>query len=131
MYDVTVRGQAEDAVSISDNLIAFGQESGLTATQASLVGLMAEEAVVRIAQYNGGSAPLDIDVLCRILDDDILLSLRDDGKPFDAVTAKNMETAGDAFDNITVMRRIAKQVDYVRTLGLNNTVVLLDRKESP
>lgn len=131
VYDVTVRGQAEDAVSISNNLIAFGQKSGLTATQASLVGLMAEEAVVRIARYNGGSAPLDIDVLCRILDDDILLSLRDDGKPFDAVTAKNMETAGDAFDNITVMRRIAKQVDYVRTLGLNNTVVLLDRKESP
>jgi putative MATE family efflux protein len=129
VYDVTVHGQAADAVSVSDQLIGFGRKEGLGETQAALVGLMAEEAVERITRYNAGAAPMDIDVLCRLLPEQIILSFRDNGRPFDGAAAQDLEAGGGAFDNAAVMRNIAEKVDYVRTLGLNNTVVLLDRKE--
>lgn len=84
LYDATIRVRAEDAVNVSSDLIAFGRENGLGETQAGLMGLMAEEAAINIMEYNEGGAPLELDILCRIRSGDIILSLRDDGKPFDA-----------------------------------------------
>lgn len=127
LYDVTIRGRAEDAVAASSALIAFGKENGLGETQAGLMGLMAEEAAVNIMEYNEGGPPLELDLLCRIRPGDIILSLRDDGKPFDAMALKPGEEECFRCDSIAVMNRIAKSVEYARTLGLNNTVIQLER----
>ncbi len=123
VYDVSAK--AKDAVELSKGLIAFGKLHKLTEKQANFLGLLAEEAAVNISQFNGEQKDLALDVLCRIDENNILLSLRDDGKALDLFSAQ--EEDGLALDNITVMKRVAKKVEYSRTLGLNSTVLFLER----
>ncbi|MEG0495682.1 MAG: MATE family efflux transporter [Eubacterium sp.] len=129
LYDVTIHSQIEDAVTISDQLIDFACTHGIDPTTSNLVGLMAEEAVVNITSYNRGEKPLEIDIACRIKPEFIFLSLRDDGKPFDMMTVSPKEKDHFQCDSITIINKIAKNVDYARMIGLNNTVIMLERKE--
>jgi putative MATE family efflux protein len=131
VYNGTIHGNAEDAAALAKGLIDFCHEQGLGKT-AMLVGLAAEEAAMSITAFNENAKPLEMDVLCRINQHDVILSLRDDGKAFDAMRAP-LEKNDDGeikLDNITVLKRIAKKVDYVRNLGLNNTVILLEKKDN-
>ena len=56
----------------------------------------------------------------------MILSLRDDGRPFDAMLLEPEEE--ERFGNISVMNKIADEVSYSRTLGLNSTLVILSRE---
>lgn len=129
LFDVTIHSETQDAVAVSDSLIAFGRENGLNEVQANQLGLMAEEAAVNIIEYNDGERHMEMDILCRIRLRDILLSLRDDGSPFDTMALKPQEEGSFRCDGITVINSIAKSVEYARTLGLNSTVVVLEREE--
>ncbi len=124
VYDVSINSGSEEAVALSQGLIAFGKEHNLSAKNATFLGLLAEEAAVNISQYNKNQQNLTIDVLCRIDEKNILLSLRDDGKALDMFSAKDDDNL--VLDNITVMKKIAKKLEYSRTLGLNSTVMLLE-----
>ena len=125
-YDVTIKSGVKGAVDVSEELIGFCQKHGLDGTTSSLVGLMAEEASVSIASQNEGGRPVDVDILCRLRPDSVILSLRDDGRPFDAMLLEPEEE--ERFGNISVMNKIADEVSYSRTLGLNSTLVILSRE---
>ena len=62
-----------------------------------------------------------IDVIVRNNADNILISIKDTGVDFKPVVEKdNLE-----FDNISVLNKIADNVDYSRVLGLNSTVITI------
>lgn len=127
VYDVTIQSGVQDAVDVSKAILSFGRGHGLSESQANLLGLMAEEAAVSITNFNQGAKKANIDILCRIEPSMALLSLRDDGKPFDAMLLEPGEE--EQFGNISMMNKIADDVAYTRALGLNSTVVVLKRKE--
>lgn len=127
VYDVTIQSGVQNAVDVSKAIISFGREHGLSDSQANLLGLMAEEAAISITRFNRDEKKANIDILCRIEPSIVLLTLRDDGKPFDAMLLEPGEE--DQFGNISMMNKIADDVSYMRALGLNNTVVELKRKD--
>ncbi len=125
VYDVSIKGSANDAVALSEGLISFGKEQNLTESQANLLGLLAEDAAVNIMAYNQTQKDIELDILCRIDKENIILSLRDDGEALDMFSVQEEDAF--ALDNITVMKRVAKKVEYAHTLGLNTTVLTLER----
>lgn len=136
VFDVSLRATEDDAVGVSEEVIAFGRANGLDDTMANTVGLMVEEAVVNIAEANapGDRArrtpgevpdPVGVDVLVRIDPPEIRIAVRDGGVTLDALAPPR--DGADDFSGIRVMRAMAERVEYARTLGLNDTLVLLDR----
>lgn len=135
LFDGSLRATKTDAVGVSTEVIAFARANGLDDAMANTVGLMVEEAVVNIAETNascdrGCSAseaadPVGVDVLVRIDPDEIRIAVRDGGVALDALTAPR--GSAEEFTGITVMRAMAERVEYARTLGLNDTLVLLSR----
>lgn len=126
IYDVSIESGVKGAVDVSEELIGFCRKHGLNETKSNLVGLMAEEAAASIASQNGGGKAADVDILCKLRPDSVILSLRDDGRPFDAMLLEPEEE--ERFSNISIMNKIADEVSYSRTLGLNSTLVVLSRE---
>lgn len=60
-----------------------------------------------------------IDVIVKIDDDSILISIKDPGIEFNPVVKKEELK----FDNISVLNKIADKIEYARVLGLNSTVI--------
>lgn len=60
-----------------------------------------------------------IDIIVKINNDSILISIKDPGIEFNPVVENdNLE-----FDNISVLNKIADKIEYARVLGLNSTVI--------
>ena len=139
LFDVSLRATAEDAVAVSIEVIAFAQSSKIDDATANTIGLMVEEAVVSIAETNAvkgysrmmspaAEAPVVVDVLVRIDTQTIRIGIRDGGVALDALSV-GADCDG-CFSGIEVMRAMAESVEYARTLGLNNTLILLDRNQA-
>lgn len=62
-----------------------------------------------------------IDVLVKIQEEHILVSIKNQGVEFNPVIENdNLE-----FDNISVLNKIADKIDYAGVLGLNSTVITI------
>ena len=56
----------------------------------------------------------------------ILISIKDTGVDFNPVVEEdNLE-----FDNISVLNKIADEIEYSRVLGLNSTEIIIKNKNS-
>lgn len=126
IFDATIKGNLADAVNISHEISEFCSENNISEKNANFMGILAEEAVAHIKNYNDTEKEVCIDIMCKFTFDKILLSLRDDGKPFNTtlLEPENQEK----FSNIHMISSIAEDLEYTRTLGLNNTVIILSRQ---
>ena len=86
---------------------------------SALVSLAIEEMLVNIININDNIDA--IDVIVRDNDDNILISIKDNGIDFNPV----IENDDLKFDNISVLNKIADKIDYSRVLGLNSTVITI------
>ncbi len=123
VFDVTVRSNNLNAVNISQVLIEFCRENNLNQNTSNIIGVAVEEALVNIMNYNDKNE-VETDVICRITDTQVLLSLRDNGKPLNPTIfdAENQEQ----FTNTQLILSIASSVNHANTLGLNNTVIAVN-----
>ena len=79
--------------------------------------------VEHIRRFNGENAP-QIDLFCKVLDDRVILSVRDNGAIFDPAKVDD-DTQG--LTNLKMIRSVADKVEYTRVIGLNNMLVELGR----
>jgi anti-sigma regulatory factor (Ser/Thr protein kinase) len=115
VFEHTINGNVDEAVSLSRDVQEYlsGNKS------AALVSMAIEEMLVNI--INNNETVNTIDVIVRNNADNILISIKDTGVDFNPVVEKdNLE-----FDNISVLNKIADNVDYSRVLGLNSTVITI------
>lgn len=124
VYDASLKAQTNSSAEISENLIRLCLENGESDTTSSFVGILVEEMIENIKSFNKNNNELEIDVICRILLNEIILSIRDNGEPLESDITTG---APDDFTNIYMISRIADNVEYSRTLGLNNTVLTIRR----
>ena len=88
----------------------------------TVVSLAIEEMLVNIINTNKNDNDT-IDVIVRDNSDNILISIKDTGIDFNPVIEnENLE-----FDNISVLNKIADKIDYSRVLGLNSTVIIINK----
>lgn len=115
VFEYTIEGDVKEAVDLSHEMQEYlsGNKS------STLVALAIEEMLVNIIEINES---IDfIDVIVRNNEENILISIKDTGIEFNPVIEnENLE-----FDNISVLNRIADNIDYSRVLGLNSTVITI------
>ena len=117
--DFTINADINEAVGLSSQIKEYlGDDSVSTRT-----GLVVEEILTNIIKLNDTSRT--IDVYLKNSEEEIILSIKDDGieyNPIVEIDSQELE-----FDNITVLNKIADNVDYTRVLGLNNTVITIKK----
>ncbi len=119
LFDASLKPEAEQAAGISDSIIAFCNDNGIAGKTADYAGVLAEETVEHIRNFNLDKKQPKIDLICRITDEEVILSVRDNGEAFDAATVDD----GEEFTNLKVINSLADDVDYSRALGLNNMLI--------
>ena len=123
MFDVSLEAKKADAVSVSESISTFCLENSVSEQKAKYAGLLAEEAVEHIRRFNTEKVP-QIDLFCKVLDDRVILSVRDNGVIFDPA---NVDDDTEEFSNLKMINSVADKVEYTRVIGLNNMLVELGR----
>ena len=125
MFDASLRPEAEQASQIADKVIGFCNNNGITGQTADYAGVLAEECVEHIRRFNSDKKQPRIDLICRVTDSAVILSVRDNGETFDSSTVVSTD---EEFSNLKIINTLADKVSYTRALGLNNTLITIGRK---
>ena len=129
-YDVSVDANIDNASIISKEIAAFALINKIDNKNAQIIALASEEYVSNIIEY-GYKSKLHkqnyIDVNLKIIDDKLLLRIRDDGMPFDP-TKYEFDSDGEKYmtSGINLVSKLTEKVSYMRVLSLNNTVIEMD-----
>lgn len=121
-YNFSVRMQNTELVRLSKE--AGDWVTGrLTTKQGTMTCLALEEMLTGIAMANSGSDDV-IDVSLRETDNEIVISIRDMGTGFNP-TVRDPELDYE-FDNAAVLGKIASNIEFDRSLGMNATRIHLN-----
>jgi anti-sigma regulatory factor (Ser/Thr protein kinase) len=125
--DITVR-EMGDVEEVSVQVIDFCRMRGIDRRRAFFAGLALEEMAGNIVEhgYQMDSRPkhsIDIRVIHR--EEDVILRMRDDCRPFDPSKRELLLEPEDKAHNIGIrmIYRIAKEVEYKNLLGCNALTV--------
>ena len=118
VFEYTINSSIEEAVKLSSQVQDYIKDT----KTGTVVSLAIEEMLVNIINTNNNDNDT-IDVIVRDNSDNILISIKDTGIDFNPVIEnENLE-----FDNISVLNKIADKIDYSRVLGLNSTVIIINK----
>lgn len=118
VFEYTINSSIEEAVKLSSQVQDYIKDT----KTGTVVSLAIEEMLVNIINTNKNDNDT-IDVIVRDNSDNILISIKDTGIDFNPVIEnENLE-----FDNISVLNKIADKIDYSRVLGLNSTVIIINK----
>ncbi len=126
--DITVTGSDESAVNVSERIIKYCLDEGMSASDANAMGIAAEEIVSNIGKYGYSEKDKkDIDICLSKTADSFYMRIRDDGIPFDPVSYKSEEK--EAIGGLDLIRKLAVKISYMRTISLNNTIIEIRQPE--
>jgi anti-sigma regulatory factor (Ser/Thr protein kinase) len=129
MLDLTIMSSIEHAVGVSEKTIEFLDKGGIEIRLCNKVGMVLEEMAVNTARYGykQGKKQNYIDIRIKILEEEIIIVLRDDGEYFDPTKYSDSEKEEKSYlvGGIELVNAIAKKVEYSRVLGLNNTTITI------
>ena len=128
LWEVSIPAEVEAAAGVSEQVIAFGRQNDLPPTLSNRIGIAIEEMAVNTAIYGKAkSKNTRLDIRVRLTDDQVIISLRDNGIPFDPSLTLRQEESSLAYGGIEIARRIANKFEYSHHLGFNVTVLVFDR----
>lgn len=128
LWEVSIPAEVEAAVGVSEQVIAFGRQNGLPPVLSNRIGIAIEEMAVNTAIHGKAkNRNTRLDIRVRLTDDQVIISLRDNGIPFDPSLAPKQEESSLAYGGIELARRIASKFEYSHHLGFNATVLAFDR----
>ena len=128
MLDLTIISSVEEAVGVSQKTSEFLSNSGVEAKLCNKVGMAIEEMAVNTALYGYKRGKRNyIDIRIKILAEEIVIILRDDGDFFDPTKYSDSEKEETDYliGGIELVKTIAQKVEYSRVLGLNNTTITI------
>jgi Na+-driven multidrug efflux pump/anti-sigma regulatory factor (Ser/Thr protein kinase) len=127
--DVTIPASLSDAETLSAMIVDFGKSEGLDEAMSTRLGVAAEEMSVNTIKHGYGAGTKHfIDIAVNVTDDDVILTLRDDGRPFNPTTYGPGEAEDFVWRGIDVVKAISDRVEYSYSLGFNNSAVYLKRQ---
>ena len=120
--DVTVRGE-EEVVSVADRVQSFCKGHGIDRKRSYYAALFLEEMAGNIVTHGFSKDKKDHTVDIRVVhkDDRVILRIKDDCRPFDPSTRKDITDPGDVTKNIGIrmIYKLAGDIEYKNMLGLN------------
>ena len=118
-YDFTVSMNMNDAVKLSTDVHEW-LKTLLGPSTAMKTALALEEMLTGIVMANRESNDV-IDVVMRKEKDEIIISIRDMGVGFNPVVED--ENLRLEYDNTYVLQKIASEMKYDRSIGMNSTLI--------
>ena len=123
-YDVTINNDPADASRLSQEVEEYALKHNISQRDASMIALGAEEIVANIIEYGYRfkNHHYYIDVTLKIVEDKMILTIKDDGIVFDPTQyhedEKEFSTSG-----ILLVQKIVDKISYTRVLNTNNTSI--------
>ena len=123
-YDVTINNDKANASILSQEIEAYALKHNVSFRDASMIALGAEEMVANIIEYGYKvkNHHYYIDVTLKIVEDKMILMIKDDGIVFDPTQYKEDEE-GFSTSGILLVRKIVDKISYTRVLNTNNTSI--------
>lgn len=126
--DYSIGNRLEEVTAFREQLFSFCKAHGVRGRETRLLGLVVEEIAANIVKYGYRQEQKnDLDISFTIQDGKYILRFRDNGVPFDPLGQK-LEKNELAVGGIALIRKIALNVQYMRVMNLNHTVVELERE---
>jgi hypothetical protein len=123
-FEFTVAMNIDEVVSLSKEASDWVSERTDEVT-AMKTCLAIEEMLTGITAGNTGSSDM-IDVVLREEGDEIIITIHDTGREFNpTIVDENFDYA---FDNAYVLNKIADEITYDRSLGINSTMIKIQKK---
>ncbi len=125
LLDVSIVDDVKNAAKLSEEVVQFCSAHGLNERTSMHVGLAVEELAVNsfLHGYSDRTKKV-VDVRVSIGSSEVLISLKDDGVPFDPTNNIVAENDPDFKSmGLNLVRNIASEVNYTRMLGLNSTII--------
>ena len=123
LFEASLQPEAQQAAGIAHSIIDFCHSNDVQGKAADFAGVLAEEIVEHIRYFNQNKKQPQIDLICRVTEQEVILSVRDNGEAFDAATADD----DDEFTNLKMIHSLADSTNYTRALGLNNMLITIKR----
>lgn len=119
ILDLSVNSDITEITDLAFKVQDYLQSMNISNLNSTRVSLAIEEMLVNIVNTNNKLGT--IDVLIKIQNEQILISIKDQGVEFNPT----IKVEGYEYDNISLLNDIADKVDYTRVLGLNSTVITI------
>lgn len=125
-FDISVENKIENAATASKEVADFALEHGVDNRNAQILALATEEMIDNIVFYGYKRQTANyIDVNVKVSDEELLLRIRDDGMPFDPTKYEFEKDDQYLTGGIAIITALADELNYMRVLNLNNTVIKL------
>ena len=123
-FDVSLDNQEKNAAIVSEQITIFAKKHNIPNRESQIVGLAAEEMVdnIIVYGYKNKRSHNYIDVNLKLIDDTLLLRIRDDGIPFDPTKYEFDDNEEYSTSGIKLIKNLTDKITYMRILNLNNTV---------
>jgi len=119
--EMTLSNNLQDAENVSQKIQDFCLENEVDSARALQVGICAEELITNVINYGYNKDVLQyIDVNVRIIENEVILRVRDDGITFNPVEYHTEEMS---FSGIETVKKLAKSLNYSRVLGFNSSII--------
>ncbi len=130
VLEFTIQNKQSDAIELSEKVIKFCLDNGINDITANYVGLAIEEMATNTIKYSYQSSDKTnyIDIFVRILEDTVIVSLREDGAQFDPTKTYEEEEGEFFYHGINLVKTIAEKVEYSYTLGLNCILIYIKKE---
>lgn len=127
-YDISIDNNLDNASKVSKEITDFSLKNGACNRDAQVIGIASEEFISNVINYGYKNKRLNyIDINLKIIDNKMLLRIRDDGMPFDPTKYeddnKDYSTSG-----INLVNKLTENVNYMRILSLNNTIIEIEMR---
>ena len=123
-FDISVENKIESAATASKEVADFALEHGVNNRNAQILALATEEMIDNIVYYGYKRQTANyIDVNVKVSEDELLLRIRDDGMPFDPTKYEFEQDDQYLTGGIAIITALADELNYMRVLNLNNTVI--------
>ena len=128
-YDISLDNDINNAAVISKEITDFALAHGASNHSAQIIGLASEEFVANIISYGYKRNKENyIDVNLKIIDDNMVLRIRDDGMPFDPTKYDVDDGIEYSTSGINMINKLTNKISYMRVLSLNNTVIEMSKQ---
>ena len=123
-YDVTVTNDPNDAALLSQEIEEYALKHNVEKRDATIIALGAEEMVTNIIEYGYKfkNHHYYIDVTLKVVDDKLILTIKDDGVVFDPTQYQEDEQEFST-SGILLVRKLVDKISYARVLSTNNTSI--------
>ena len=122
-YDVTIDNDINKVSVLSNEIATYCLNHGINNYDAQIISLAGEEITSNIINYGfkkGSNNTIDVNL--KIVNDKLILRIRDDGQVFDPTKYESPQSEN-ITSGIILIRRLLNKMSYMRVLSTNNTIM--------